>query len=112
MKIKVKKAKPEPKQQPPKKNPKGFQKGHKKIPGSGAVKGQKYKFTTLKQAFLDAFEGMGGTAELQRWGTQKRNRATFYNMICKMLPKEMTIGAPTDSPESLPFKIVIEQEKK
>ena len=54
---------------------------------NGRRKGAKNKFTTLKDAFLGAFEKMGGMEELYQWGMQKRNRKDFYHMLAKMLPK-------------------------
>lgn len=77
-------------------------------PRAGRPLGSKNKFTDLRNAFLDAFNGMGGAAELQRWGTLKKNRATFYNMIAKMLPKEMILTPNSASPEELPFTVRIE----
>lgn len=105
MKIKVRAARPRGRGNPQ------WKPGMRRVPRSGRAKGTQNKFTTLKQAFLDAFEGMGGAAELQRWGAMQKNRAQFYNMICKMLPKEVTIGAPADSPDSLPFTIRIDGKK-
>ena len=55
----------------------------------GRKKGSKNKFTTLKAAFLDAFNEIGGTSELARWGAIEKNKAQFYQMITKLLPKEI-----------------------
>ncbi len=55
----------------------------------GRPKGSKNKFTTLKQAFLDAFEDIGGAEELVKWGQQDKNKAQFYQMITKLLPREI-----------------------
>jgi len=55
--------------------------------GKGRPKGSKNKFTTLKQSFLDAFEAIGGTEELTRWGKKPLNRESFYKMVTKLLPK-------------------------
>jgi len=57
----------------------------------GRPKGATNKFTNLKQAFLDAFEEIGGTAELSTWGKKDKNRTAFYQMITKLLPKENKI---------------------
>lgn len=80
--------------------------------GSGRKKGTPNKFTTLKQSFLEAFNGLGGTRGLIKWARRKNyNRAHFYAMVAKMLPKEMLINSD-DSPEKLPFTVVIAKETK
>lgn len=61
--------------------------------GKGRPKGIKNKFTNLKQAFLDAFVGVGGSEELMRWARDKRNRALFYQMVAKMLPKSVDVNS-------------------
>ena len=61
-------------------------------PSTGRKKGSKNKFTTLKQAFLDAFIGIGGTEELKTWAKDEKNRAVFYQMVAKLLPKEVDLG--------------------
>jgi len=53
----------------------------------GRPRGSQNKFSTIKQAFLEAFEAAGGTTSLTEWG--KVNRKEFYTMIAKMLPKEI-----------------------
>jgi hypothetical protein len=68
----------------------------KNLTHKGRVKGSKNKFTTLKQSFLDAFVGIGGTKELQAWGKKEENRTAFYSMITKMLPKNMEVGVTVD----------------
>jgi hypothetical protein len=59
------------------------------IPGPGRPKGSKDKFTDLKQAFLDAFEQTGGTEGLAEWAKNKDNKAQFYQMVTKLLPKQI-----------------------
>lgn len=82
------------------------------MPCKGRPKGAKGKFTSLRQSFLDAFEQMGGTKALVQWGRQPQNKKDFYMMVCKMLPREMTIApAAGDGPSQLPFTIKIEQSK-
>lgn len=83
---------------------KPFQKGN-----PGRPFGSKNKFTDLRNAFLDAFNDMGGAEELMRWGKLAKNRQFFYGMIAKMLPKEMILAAQPDAPENLPFRIVVEK---
>lgn len=67
---------------------KPFEKGDKR---AGRPKGTPNKFTTLKQSFLNAFEEIGGEAELANWAKLPRNRAVFYKMIATMLPKNIDL---------------------
>jgi len=62
---------------------KRFEKGN-----AGRPKGAKNKFTCLKDSFLEAFEGIGGTQELIEWAKKTQNRPQFYQMIARMLPKQ------------------------
>jgi len=57
--------------------------------GMGRIKGSKNKFTGLKKSFLDAFEQTGGTEGLVKWAKAKNNKAQFYQMITKLLPKQV-----------------------
>ncbi len=64
--------------------------------GKGRIKGTKNKFTTLKKAFLETFENMGGAEGLLQWAMDENkpgNRKVFYYMIARMLPREVQIGA-------------------
>ena len=67
----------------------GAAKARVKRKNVGRRKGAKGKFTTLKQAFLDAFEATGGTEALTKWGEEEDNREDFYAMITKLLPREI-----------------------
>lgn len=69
-----------------------FEKGHKKVPGSGIQKGQKQKFTTLKAAFIDAFMKTGGAEGLAEWGGKNWNRKDFYKIVGSMLPKDVNVN--------------------
>jgi len=74
------------------------------LPGNQESKGRevgsKNKFTNLKKAFLDVFDRLGGTEELLRWAAEsKRNQATFYQWITKMLPS--TTGIDDDTRQML-----------
>jgi hypothetical protein len=53
----------------------------------GKPKGSKDKFTSLKQSFLDAFQGIGGTDELKKWATDEKHQKDFFKMIATMLPR-------------------------
>ena len=64
----------------------------------GRPKGSVNKFTTLKQAFLNVFERMGGEDELLKWAREtNRNKATFYQWITKMLPADVNLGNASDA---------------
>jgi len=56
---------------------------------TGRPKGSKDKFTSLKDSFLQAFEGIGGTEAMIDWAQEKKNRKDFYQMIAKMLPNKV-----------------------
>ena len=86
-----------------------FKPGHKKV--GGRKPGSPNKFTTLKQAFVEAFQELGGVVGLVEW-VQKNsdNRAHFYSMIAKMLPKEMVLTNEGDTPETLPFVVRIQSQ--
>ena len=76
-------------------NPKG---SPQNLQHKGRGKGNKNKFTDLKKAFLEAFEKMGGMKGLAEWGEKEKNKKDFYQMISKMLPKEMELSGNPDKP--------------
>ena len=70
---------------------------------SGRPKGSKDKFTNLKQAYLEAFEKMGGVDGLHAWATKSPD--TFYTQVSKMLPRE--VAATVDNKGPAPSITVI-----
>ena len=71
-----------------------FQKGQSGNP-NGREKGSHNQFTSLKDSFVDAFKSdeLNGTEGLITWAKKSdRNRATFYQMITKMLPTNVDVG--------------------
>jgi hypothetical protein len=57
--------------------------------GSGPKKGSKHKQTVaVKQCLINAFEGMGGWQNLEKWGGE--NQSDFYKLWAKMLPTQVT----------------------
>ena len=68
-------------------------------PGPGRPPGTPNKFTNLKQAFLDVFEKIEKESEknsdvksFYQWVLKNdRNRGTFYQLISKMLPSNVTV---------------------
>lgn len=77
--------------------------------GNGRPKGSKNKFTALKDTFLQAFEDIGGVKELARWGKDEKNRGAFYQIISKMLPKEIELTGDPDKPVGV---IILPEKKK
>lgn len=75
--------------------------------GPGRPKGSVNKFTTLKAAFLNVFERMGGEDELLDWvNMSNRNKAMFYQWITKMLPADVNLANAID-PDGKPGEFVI-----
>ena len=54
---------------------------------NGRPVGSKNKFTTLKSAFIDAFEEIGGVDNLVEWA--RCNQTEFYRMLSRLLPREV-----------------------
>ena len=70
-----------------------FKKGH----NVGRPKGSKSKTTeSIRQAFITAFEKLGGVQSLVTWG--KANETEFYRLIGRVLPKEVEISGPDGGP--------------
>jgi hypothetical protein len=76
---------------PAKPRGKPFEKGN-----PGRPKGSPNKFTQLREAFLTAFENLGGIEGLTKWAQQSKNRTEFYRIISKMLPKEVEVSRPIE----------------
>ena len=79
---------------------------------TGRPKGSLNKFTTLKNAFLEAFERTGGTDTLTEWGKQPKNRRDFYRLLAKLLPKEVDASVTTSSDSFLEALKEIESREK
>ena len=54
---------------------------------NGRPVGSKNKFTTLKNAFIETFEELGGVDNLVEWA--KANQTEFYRMVARLMPKEI-----------------------
>ena len=69
-----------------------FKKGHLKV--GGRQKGSINKFTTLKQAFIGAFNSpeLRGEAGLTDWAKLKKNQTEFYRLLSKLFPAEVKVG--------------------
>ena len=71
-----------------------FQKGDKKPVNSGRKKGTPNKFTTLKDAFINAFnsKAMGGEKGMTDvFSANSFTKREFYKLISKMLPSNVTV---------------------
>jgi hypothetical protein len=72
----------------------GFQKGntYRRSGRSGRKPGTPNKFTTLKNAFIEAFQNIGGAEALVEFAeTDNRSMATFLKIVGGMLPKDMNL---------------------
>ena len=54
---------------------------------NGRPVGSRNKFTTLKSAFLQAFEEIGGVDNLIEWA--RCNQTEFYKMLARLMPREI-----------------------
>ena len=54
---------------------------------NGRPVGSKNKFTTLKNAFIETFEELGGVVNLVEWA--RANQTEFYRMLSRLLPREV-----------------------
>jgi len=60
---------------------------------SGRPVGSKNQFTTLKSAFIDAFEEIGGVDNLVEWA--RCNQTDFYRMLARLMPREIKADVNT-----------------
>ena len=73
---------------------KKFVKGEPRPKNAGRKKGTPNKFTTLKQAFINAFnsEAMGGEKGMTTvFAANSFTKREFYKLISKMLPSNVTV---------------------
>jgi len=74
----------------------------------GRRKGSINKFTTLKAAFLNVFERMGGEDALLEWvRASNHNTAAFYQWVTKMLPADLNLSGQDGSPIRVQLEKVI-----
>jgi hypothetical protein len=64
----------------------GFVEGSSGNP-NGRPLGSKNKFTTLKNVFIETFEGLGGVDNLVEWA--RANQTEFYRMVARLMPREV-----------------------
>lgn len=73
---------------------KKFVKGEPRPKNAGRRKGTPNKFTTLKQAFINAFNSkeMGGERGMTEvFASTSFTKREFYKLIAKMLPSNVTV---------------------
>ena len=62
-------------------------------PGPGRPEGSKNKVTqSMRQAWMEAFEGVGGVEALIEWGKNPKNQTAFYSLASKLIPIDITTG--------------------
>ena len=54
---------------------------------NGRPVGSQNKFTTLKAAFIGAFEELGGVGNLVEWA--RGHQTEFYKILARLLPREI-----------------------
>jgi hypothetical protein len=88
-----------------------FKKGQKKPVGSGMKKGQKTKFTTLKQAFIDTFQELGGKEYLLAFAKgDNKKKIAFVKAISSMLPRDVQLSGADGAPLPSQVPVIIFQD--
>jgi hypothetical protein len=73
--------------------------GHGNVKFSGK---RQAKFTTLKNAFLEVFQLLGGTEGLYNWVQRHpKHQGAFYFWVVKMLPREVAVSDSAVTPNDL-----------
>lgn len=68
-----------------------FEKGKKKT--GGRTPGATNQTTkSMRQAWMEAFEGVGGVEALIEWGKNPKNQTAFYSLASKLIPIDITTG--------------------
>ena len=75
-----------------------IRKGYFQRGNPGRPKGAKNKFTTLKAAFLGAFEDAGGQEMLLKLARNPKNQMAFVKMVAQMLPKDVQVSGSEGAP--------------
>lgn len=97
----------------------------------GRPKGCKNKFTTLKEAFVEAFVALGGAQGLLEWIEQRETlirsngkkkfkvvldhsgerKKDFYKMVASMLPKDVQVSGKDGEPLPVPPALILQGVK-
>ena len=89
--------------------------GFKKGTAPGRPKGTKNKFTTLKGAFIGAFQEIGGEEALTQFAKNPKYEKEFFKMLAGMLPKDVQFsgsGGQTLIPPKVKFVFMSSTEKE
>jgi len=92
-----------------------FMKGEPRHPNAGRKKGTLNKFTTLKQAYLDAFNNkeMGSTQGLiDAFKVNLFTKREFYKLISRMLPSDVRIDGEVKITHQISDKFFPKLDKK
>jgi hypothetical protein len=70
---------------------------------SGRRKGARNKFTTLKAAFVNAFQKLGGEEALLEWIKENdlksgERKKEFFKMVATMLPRDIEVSGKEGQP--------------
>ena len=65
---------------------------------AGKPKGARNKFTTLKEAFIGAFQEIGGQKALTQFAKNPKYKKDFLKMLAGMLPKEVQVSGSERAP--------------
>jgi hypothetical protein len=84
-----------------------FKKGEPRAPGAGRKKGTPNKVTTVKQAFMDAMDDLGGAEFLKEVAATPSGRIAFMNSVARLLPKPVEVSGPDGKPISVVGKIEV-----
>lgn len=82
---------------------------------TGKPKGAVDKFTSLKQAFLEAFEELGGKNLLVEVANKKGGKEFFLTLIARMLPKQLELSGTDGLPLTITvvsYKDAVDSKKK
>ena len=68
------------------------------------------KFTNLKEAFIQAFNGLSDENKLGVWAIKKKNLKDFFGMMAKMLPH--TVDTNVNVPKQIVLMLHKDKNKK
>lgn len=76
----------------------------------GRVAGTQNKFTrTVKDAFSEAFEMLGGAEALFKWAM--RNQTDFYKLASKLIPADVNM-AVIEKPEARVYPLGLDEQNR
>jgi len=84
-----------------------YKKGEPRHPNAGRKKGTPNKFTTVKQAFLDAFEELGGKDFIIKVAKTSKGKAVVIQSMTRLLPNKTEITGEDGGPIKTSMKVSI-----